>query len=825
FNNYRTSGTQSISSTTVNPVTPVAINGDTVVFNLSPLFASGGGTIPLGDEGFYGTLLAHIQPSCGVVSDVMLPVKYLWDFEPIPQLIVPGSAPTLRAGRDSLSYEAPSITINPVLPTAPGIGSTISWDFTIENNSNTASADSTWFSLVSPSSLVIPISVVDLGSNMALSSVNGIYKIGQLRADSVRTIRVTANYTNCVVDSLQIIAGWDCDNYPANLAAYVCTPVASWLYIDPQPSVLQANLTVEPGPHGICDSLLVEIEVVSSQLAGIRDIGLQFGLPLSGGLTFSTGSAEMRYPQAGAFTGIADPVISGNTFSWDVNTINANIAANDLPGTVKPDSNSFLIRFYLYTNCNMISGDRLRLRITGDRICGDALLPVLLISNPIDIIGAVQPYQTLVAAQTANNSNCPISQTIAVEIINAGPGSTSSGDSIFVNLGTGYAFAGNFIGQVNPPLVGAPSVLAGPGGVRLGWESIAGVAAGDTMSFTFEIDIGDAAPCGPDIITVQTVTNQVLACVRTMSNCNAATQTGSFVLNVNIQRPDLSFSGFNSTIQPIGGGYDYNYSGTIQNAGTDILGGTTTTVEFYCDSDQSGGYSPGDMPLGTYSTTNGITGAMPHAFTGNLFIPLAACSDTNMIYGMIVPNSAGGYCICDTAIGNSNVVLPVEWLSLRGEALDPGNELTWMVNLLPGHAFFLVERQNAVGWEVISPQITAWQRRFTWLDTHPGKVETYRIRSTDQNGSRFYSASVEVVRETALNQIRVYPNPARQSVFLEASIGTQYRIHNALGQSMLKGKIATNQAQEVDISQLSHGVYMIEFRNENKLQTVRLVIE
>lgn len=822
---YRTAGNQSTANNLVSPLVPAAINGDTIEFDLGATFTSGGGTIPLGDDGYHGILNVLLQPSCEVISDTMQAVRYLWDFEPIPALTGPGSTTPFRTRADSLFYEAPSLTINPVLPTAPGINSTISWDFTIENNSNTAASDSTWFALVSPSNLVVPISVIDLVSNTPIADVNGIYQIGLLLPDSVRSFRVVANYANCNIDSLQIVSGWDCNTYPANLAAYACTPATAWLYIDPQPSVLQANLTLEPGPHDICDSLLVELEVVSSQLASVRDIDVQFLLPLSGGLTFAPGSAEMLYPAAGSFVSIPDPTIAGNSFGWDVNTINAIIAANDLPGTVLPDSNSFVIRFYLYTDCNMISGDRLRLRLEGDRICGDPLSPVLLISDPININGAVQPYQTTISAQAVETSSCPISETISVQIINGGLGATSTGDSIFVNLSPGYSYANGFVGQVNPPTNINPTVQSGPGGVRLGWESVVGIAAGDTISFDFEVDVSDAVPCGPDIITVQTVTNQTLFCARTSSNCTAATQTGSTIINLNIQRADLSFTGFNSTIQPIGGGYDYIYNGTIQNAGTDILPGTTTNVDFYCDSDQSGGYTPGDVLLSTYTTTNGITTASPHSFSGNFFIPTASCSDTNMIYALIVPNSAAGYCICDTAFGNSNVVLPVEWLSLNGEALPAGNEITWEARLLPQHDYFLVERRDGTNWEIISPNITTRQSSFTWLDDTPGEVETYRIRSTDRNGQRSYSATVEIVRENALSRIQVYPNPAMNSVFLEARPGTTYRIFNALGQSLLEGVIDQAEAQEVSLEGLSAGVYLIGFRMGAERETVRLVVE
>ncbi|HHG85981.1 MAG TPA: T9SS type A sorting domain-containing protein, partial [Bacteroidetes bacterium] len=821
---YRTGGTQVAPNNYISSITPSAINGDTLVFDIANQFTSGGGPIPLGDDGYTGRIIVRLQPSCGVQSDTMQSVKYIWDFLPIPNLTGPGASSTRRIAIDSLFYEAPSLTINPVLPIAPGINSTISWDFSIENNSNTASADSTWFSLISPSNQVIPISVIDLITNMPLTSVNGIYQVGQLLPDSVRNFRIVSNYTNCAIDSLQIVAGWDCNTYPANLMAYTCTPATAWLFIDPQPSILQANLTLDPGPHDICDSLLVELEVVSAQLAGVQDIIAGFQLPLSGGLTYAPGSAEMLYPVAGTFAAIPDPVILGNAFAWNINTVNAAIAANDLPGTIRPDSNSFVIRFYLYTNCNMISGDRIRLRLSGNRVCGDPMPPVLLVSAPININGAVQPYQTQITAQSANISSCPISETISVQIINGGLGATSPGDSIFVNLSAGYTYQGNFIGQINPPALTNPSITSGPGGVRLGWESITGVAAGDTMSFTFEVDITDAVACGPDIINVQTVTNQTLFCASSMSNCTAATQTGSFNLNMNIQRPNLSFSGFSSTIQPIGGGYDYNYSGTIQNSGPPILGGTTTTIDFYCDSDQSGGYSPGDALLTSYTTTSGISSVSPHAFSGNFFIPLASCSDTNMIYGLIVPNSGAGYCICDTAFGNSNVVLPVEWLAIRGKALDKANELTWDVRVLPDHDFFLVEKQKGTNWEVISAPIATRQAHYTWLHSSPREREVYRIKATDQNGARSYSPTVEILRDEAINHIKVYPNPATSTVMLEAAEGTTFRIFNSLGQSVFEGNIGQEKVKEVHIGHLAAGVYMIEFRKGSDHKTIQLVV-
>ncbi|MEM7039863.1 MAG: hypothetical protein AAF570_23015, partial [Bacteroidota bacterium] len=489
--------------------------------------------------------------------DVTRPIRYMWDFSPIAGLTGSGSVNPYRTRVDSIIYEAPSLSINPVLPTAPGIEATVSWDFTVENNSNAADATNTWFGLVSPSGQVVPIQVIDLDNSVNMTPSGGIYQIGLIQRDSSRAFRVVANYNNCAMDSLRIVSGWDCGAFPSSLGALNCTPVREMLYIDPQPAELQANLTLTPsGPFNMCDSFLVELNVVSSQTASLRNIRVQVALPLSGGLTYNPGTTELLYPMLSTFGSVADPVITGNLLRWTINSISPPINTNDLPGVVKPDSNAFTIRFYLTTNCNMVSGERFVVRLRSEQVCGDPLPPTILLSDPIDIVGATQPYSTVVDAQPTQNAACPMNYTFAVEVINAGLGSTSTGDSIFVDLGPGYSYAGNFAGLNNPPSNVAPTVQSGPGGLRLGWESLPGLTPVDTIAFTFDVDVSDAVACGPDVATVQTVVNSSVFCAATSSFCSAASQTGSYIMNLNIDRANLSFSAFNSTLQPIGGGYD-----------------------------------------------------------------------------------------------------------------------------------------------------------------------------------------------------------------------------------------------------------------------------
>ncbi len=821
---YRTSGTQA-SINTLLPITPASINGDTIFFNLAAQFVGNGGTLVLGDDGYLGTVNVVLRPSCRVQQDVMQPLKYLWNFAPIPGLTGPGSVTPFSQTLDSISYEGPTLTIHPALPNAAGISSVVSWDFSLENNSNLAAASNAWFALVSPSGQIVPSSVRNLGTNALVVPVGGIYQIGTMAAANVRNYRITADYNNCTPDSMRIVAGWDCNAFPGSVGAYPCTPAVSWLYVLPQPSVLQATLTTPSGTHGICDSLLVELQVVSSQIADVKDIVVEVGLPVSGGLTYSLGSARMQYPVSAGFVAVPDPTILGNLLRWDVNAINALIAANDLPGTVHPDSNVFNLRFYLYTDCNMISGDRIRVRLQGSRGCGDQLTPVVILSNPILITGAVQPYLTQISSSAANASACPMVKTLTMAMVNAGAALTNLGDSLFFNLSPGYTYAGGFVGQSNAPSNVVPHAQTGPGGVRLGWAIPAGLAPGDTMRFTFNVTVGDNVPCGPDIATVQSVTNQTLFCARTATSCSAATQTGSYLLNLSIVRPNLNFTVFNSTMQPVVGGINYTYAGSLQNTGPAIAPGVPILVTFYCDSDNSSAYSVGDNAIGSYSTSAGIGSNATLSFTGSFFIPTGGCNLTNMVIALAVPNSSGGLCICDTAFSNTNVILPVEWLSVQGVALPRQNEVHWEVNLLPDHAYFGVEQWTDAGWVSISPRITDVSSAYVWPDYSPGIVERYRVVETSQDGHFQYSPEVEIVRDGFAETLRVYPNPSRGTVFLQAPSGTAYRIYNAIGQAIVEGILRDNAATEVDLAAMAAGVYLVEFRQVGRMATVRLVVE
>lgn len=817
----RTAGS-ALSAVVTNPITPYQISGDTLYFNMDSLYLPFGGNLLYSDDGFLGIFRLTLQATCAVQEGANR-VNSAFDWNPVPQLTGPGAAATTQVRYDSLGWQGASLSVTPSVPVVPGIDAIVDWDFQIENSANIHTAVNTWFAFVSPSGSITPVTVTDNSTGSVITPTNGIYQVGDILADSIRSFQVNATYSNCDIDSIQILTGWNCPGYPVNLASAACVNASNFVLIEPQPAAMQATLNLPAGPFDICDSIPIEINVISSQTASINDILVNILLPLTGGLDYAPGSAEFSYPSSGGFTSIPDPTVTGTVVSFNVDSISALIEANDLPGSIQPDSNSFTIRFYLTTDCDFASGRRFLVRVTADQNCGDPIPPVLLFSSPIDIIGATTPYSTAVAGSINQNATCPDNQTLTVSFANTGLGVTSPGDSVFVDFNQGYAFAGNFVATQNGPITTAPVVQVLPGGTRLAWAIPNGLTVGDSMIFSFDVDVSALVACGDDLVTVSTEVNSSLFCARTGTNCSAATVTGSQIITIPITRPDLSMTNFISTIGPGPSGFEYTYSGTIENTGTALLAGSMTNVQFYCDSDQNGNFNPGDILIGIYPTTVGIANGSPHNFSGTFNFNNTVCTDSNQIFAIIAPDTLNGYCLCDSVFANTNVVLPVAWLQARGEAHSQGNTIHWEALILNGHDHFEVEHFTSQGWEAISESIFGNNSRHDWFHSAPLELEQYRVKAVDQNGNHTYSSSVLIDR-SSLQNCRFFPNPAHEVLFLDGPGGTPYRILSLVGQEIEFGILEEGLTQ-IDIQDLSAGVYLIEFTTEAGPQTERLVIE
>ena len=77
------------------------------------------------------------------------------------------------------------------------------------------------------------------------------------------------------------------------------------------------------------------------------------------------------------------------------------------------------------------------------------------------------------------------------------------------------------------------------------------------------------------------------------------------------------------------------------------------------------------------------------------------------------------------------------------------------------------------------------------------------------------------VEETVAEQVSVYPNPAKENVFIKGIEPAEVQVYNVLGQ-LVKTVQGTN---EINISNLKQGVYFVSIITENKERFIRKIVK
>ncbi len=211
------------------------------------------------------------------------------------------------------------------------------------------------------------------------------------------------------------------------------------------------------------------------------------------------------------------------------------------------------------------------------------------------------------------------------------------------------------------------------------------------------------------------------------------------------------------------------------------------------------------VSLGTYK----ITFASPPSGTvscgGGSFFTLAPVSPWN---------SSNVSTACPSA-------LPLDLLSFSATATEESNKpmtlLTWKTANEQNVERFDVERSLDNKIFTTLSRISAKngnEQIYQTVDEKPiAGVSYYRLKMLDKDGSFTYSLIRSVVFNDAKKVVlKVYPNPAYNSLTIDYSLDlqndlTEYTVVNMLGQTLLQGKLASN---NLDISNLPMGAFVIK---------------
>lgn len=383
----------------------------------------------------------------------------------------------------------PNLQVSTGLAIADGYENTVQWDVTICNpqgSTPVGASDGVWLDIDN---------VIGNEGNIEITSVQQIgvgefdfipynngesafVEVNMVGVNACRTFRVKASYTGCqedAIDSLRLLTGWNCGGFPEpeQVETASCQVDTSYLMIRYKSANLQMAITEPSGTFEVCDTLNYEVVLTSSEPANMYDVDLFTSLPIGAQIV----DAEYQYPYTLSPWLPLGPSNTSydvtNPFGWDLSAIIPQFE-NGFVGSRFPDENEIRIRFGVVMGCDFNPAQDLVIYSDGITNCNDTVELNAHYSLPIAGFENLINYELTHAV--SDTLDCTESNIISYIITNLDSASNVSGDSLRIELPSGFTFV---------PGSGTPSQPTVSGN-ELFWP-VNVIPAGGTQTFTFQI--------------------------------------------------------------------------------------------------------------------------------------------------------------------------------------------------------------------------------------------------------------------------------------------------------------------------------------------------
>ncbi|MCB9230981.1 MAG: proprotein convertase P-domain-containing protein [Bacteroidia bacterium] len=199
----------------------------------------------------------------------------------------------------------------------------------------------------------------------------------------------------------------------------------------------------------------------------------------------------------------------------------------------------------------------------------------------------------------------------------------------------------------------------------------------------------------------------------------------------------------------------------------------------------------------------------------------------NTRYYLMVDGNAGSKCVWNLrAMGDFVQILPVQLSDLAVRHTSGVNLLTWKTLSEVNFSHYMVEHSRSLpDFEKVGQVEARGQNKgeANYTFSHPAAEKGwhyYRLRNVDLNGKETFSAIVQVYVEGEENSFEIYPNPARDEVFvkIEAEGATSLRMLDLNGRELSRSVLPSNsgpQTHRLDLNGMQAGIFLLEldFRN------------
>ncbi len=213
-----------------------------------------------------------------------------------------------------------------------------------------------------------------------------------------------------------------------------------------------------------------------------------------------------------------------------------------------------------------------------------------------------------------------------------------------------------------------------------------------------------------------------------------------------------------------------------------------------------------------------------------------------------VPYGAGYYAEYDVAgfsefwlsDGNSNIILPVEWISFTAEKTQDNNVLLqWITANENNVVQYEIERSQAGGspgtFEKIGSVIATnlpGNNNYKFTDLLPGKqgLYYYRIKRTDRSGQIAYSETRLLIFGKKGFDVLIYPNPVKNKleILLSAEMGTNIvlTLYDAAGKMLMQQTVKAiggTQKEQLNMASFANGIYQLKITMGTKEEIMKVV--
>jgi hypothetical protein len=654
----------------VTNLTPISSSGGVVTFDLKPLYKRFGGTIPDRAEAFTYEVKLEFSGGCNTNINQTLPFITNYEYTgPIASILASGTdgdtyTVNLSTGGYTINFGGSSNT------NITSVNDTATWIINVGNGGNTVS--NAWLAKKPGISGVTITKVTQttqwFGSTyptppiVIAPDVNGIYHLlNTVPSYWGDYYEVQAVYTNCVKDSLILMAGYDCAAYPTDLSnpALLCNYDELTLYVSPEITQLQQIITAVPSANiDLCDTVDYKIAVSSVQLGTVDNLTTSFVMSPGYLLSVVPNTSQVEYPNgSGTWVNIPNPTVTGSTATWDISnapSLATTLGKTGLTGVTSVPNNRFNLRFRAVTvPCSVKDGMTFLFTTEGTKSCGSSIFATDQITAPLHLNGAPSPtngYDVSVTATDAEpcNGNASI---VRFSAKNLGTGLSSASEYIELSVYTGGTSTGTPTNIHNGALT-LVSTTSVAGGVIFRYQMPAGIVVGDSVVFTIPVTVSSALSCDTTRVRVEGSVNVAFNAVCSTNSsisCNLGKILGQESRFITVARPDIgvAVNGFNATsVINAPSGEIVTATLVVQNTGTlPITSAYPFSVSFYHDADMNGSVSSGDILLGTQNVTTNIAVGATHTVTftqnvtGGQLCPLMAsldytpcyCSDTTVV--------------------------------------------------------------------------------------------------------------------------------------------------------------------------------------------------